>query len=400
MTGCLKVRHDTYYAVLNLKEGDKYKQKWISTKLSTKGNKRKAAEVLNAILVEYEDEDKIRELTEFKDKGNIEETTSKTNDILFSDYLIQWLEKKKNKVEIITFEGYKTQIDAHIFPYFAEKKLKLSEIKPAHIADYYESKFRSGRCDKKGGLSIRTIKMQSFIIKSVLEEAAFYELILRNPATKVPLPKKEDEENKCIFLDAKEANKVLKMFRGHHLQPLIYMTLYYGLRRSEVLGLKWSAINFENDTVEIKHTVVKNITIVAKDKTKTAAGKRKYVLLPEIKEVLLNLRKKAVDNQNTFGNTYTHTDYVFTWPDGRLYRPDYITKEFQKVLARNNFPKMRFHDLRHSCASILYDKGWELKDVQTWLGHADIETTANVYTHISNTRKNNMAKNIENTFSL
>ena len=203
-----------------------------------------------------------------------------------------------------------------------------------------------------------------------------------------------------MFLDSKEANEVLKLFRGHHLQPLIYMTLYYGLRRSEVLGLKWSAIDLENDTVEIKHTVVKNVTIVAKDKTKTAAGRRKYILLPEIKKVLIELKDTIKINKKTFGNTYAKTDYVFTWQDGKPYRPDYITKEFQKVLARNNFPKMRFHDLRHSCASILYDKGWELKDIQTWLGHADIETTANVYTHISNTRKNNMAKNIENTFSL
>ncbi|MDQ5984029.1 MAG: Tyrosine recombinase XerC [Eubacteriales bacterium SKADARSKE-1] len=301
---------------------------------------------------------------------------------------MQWLEKKKDKVEIITFEGDKTQAEKHIFPYFQKKKLNLSEIKPSHIADYYENKFRSGRLDgKKGGLSIRTIKMQSFIIKSVLEEAAFYELILRNPAAKVPLPKKEDEESKGGFLDAKEANDVLKLFRDHHLQPLIYMTLYYGLRRSEVLGLKWSAIDFENDIVEIKHTVVKNLTIVAKDKTKTAAGKRKYALLPEIKDVLIDFKNTIKTNKKNFGDTYINTDYVFTCPDGKPYRPDYITKEFQKVLANNDFPKMRFHDLRHSCASILYDKGWGLKDIQTWLGHAGIETTADIYTHISHTRK-------------
>lgn len=127
-----------------------------------------------------------------------------------------------------------------------------------------------------------------------------------------------------------------------------------------MLGLKWSAINFENDTVEIKHTVVKNITIVTKDKTKTAAGKRKYVLLPKIKDIFLDLAKKAKENKKLFGTTYINTDYVFAWPDGRLYRPDYITREFQKMLAKNNFPEMRFHDLRHSCTSILYDKGWEL----------------------------------------
>ncbi len=384
MTGCLKIKNDTFYAVLNLKEGDKYKQKWVSTKLKVKGNKYKATDFLNKLMAEYEEK----------------ESVTDPADTLFTDYLMQWLEKKKNKVEVTTWEGYKVQVESHIYPYFREKNLKLSEIKSSHIANFYEEKFKNGRRDGKGGLSPRSIKMLSFIIKAVLDEAAFYELILRNPASKVPLPKKEDDEKKRVFLDTKSANDVLKIFRGHHLQPLIYTTLYYGLRRSEVLGLKWDAVDFVNDTLEIKHTVVEHTTIVAKDKTKTAAGKRKYALLPEIKEVLLSLKKETKNNKKIFGKEYQNTDYIFVWPDGRPYRPDYITREFQKVLAKNNFPKMRFHDLRHSCASILYDKGWDLKDIQTWLGHADIQTTANIYTHISKTRKEILAKDLENTFAM
>ena len=170
------------------------------------------------------------------------------------------------------------------------------------------------------------------------------------------------------------------------MQLLIYTTLYYGLRRSEVLNLKWNTADFENDSLEIKNTVVKHTTIVAKDKTKTAAGKRKYTLLSEIKEVLLNLKNESQKNKKIFGKEYQNTEYIFVWPDGKPYRPDYITREFQKILKRNNFPQMRFHDLRHSCASILYDKGWELKDIQTWLGHADIETTGGIYTHITQDR--------------
>lgn len=122
-------------------------------------------------------------------------------------------------------------------------------------------------------------------------------------------------------------------------------------------------MDFENGTLEIQHTVVKHTSIVAKDKTKTAAGKRKYALLPEIKTVLLELKDKARQNKKICGKSYQNTDYIFVWPDGRSYRPDYTTREFQKVLKKNDFPHMRFHDLRHSCASILYDKGWELKDI-------------------------------------
>ena len=388
MTGTLRVKNGKYYCVLDYRdENGARKRKWINTKLDVKGNKKKATEILNKIILEYEN------------KTDLEK--SKSNNIFFTDYMLQWLEKKKNKVEITTWDGYYNTVVKHLVPYFEPLKLSLNDLKPKHVVDYYEYKFSSGRKDhKKGGLSMGSLKKHSVILKNILNNAFLEELINRNPALKIPLPKKENEESRCKFLNAKEANDLLKIFKEHRLQPLIYMTLYYGLRRSEVLGLKWSAVDFKNNTVEIKHTVVKNSTIVAKDKTKTAAGKRKYVLLPEIKEVLQNLKEETQQNKKIFGKSYIKSDYIFTWNDGHLYRPEYITREFQKVLAKNNFPKMRFHDLRHSCASILYDKGWEIKDIQTWLGHADIQTTANIYTHISKSRKNEMAKNLQNTFSL
>ena len=109
---------------------------------------------------------------------------------------------------------------------------------------------------------------------------------------------------------------------------MIYITLYYGLRRSEVLGLKWSAIDFKKDRIKINHTVVKHTSLVAKDKTKTEASRREYTLLPEIKEILLKVKSEQKAYKKAFGKEYKNTDYIFTWPDGRLYHPNYITKEF------------------------------------------------------------------------
>lgn len=388
MTGTLQVKNGKYYCVLDYRdENGARKRKWINTKLDVKGNKKKATEILNKIILEYEN------------KTDLEK--SKSNNIFFTDYMLQWLEKKKNKVEITTWDGYYNTVVKHLVPYFEPLKLSLNDLKPKHVVDYYEYKFSSGRKDhKKGGLSMGSLKKHSVILKNILNNAFLEELINRNPALKIPLPKKENEESRCKFLNAKEANDLLKIFKEHRLQPLIYMTLYYGLRRGEAIGLKWSAIDFKNNTVEINHIVTQSLRIDAKDKTKTAAGKRKYVLLPEIKEILQDLKKDTQYNKKIFGKSYIKSDYVFTWEDGHMYRPDYITKEFTKVLAKNNFPKMRFHDLRHSCASILYDKGWEIKDIQTWLGHADIETTANIYTHISKSRKEILAEDLQNTFSL
>ena len=319
---------------------------------------------------------------------------------MFTDYLQQWFEKKKNKVELTTWEGYRSSTINHLIPYFEKLNLKSNQLKPKHFVDYYDYKSSKGRLDgKNGGLSTKSIKEHSVVIKNALNNAVIEELINKNPALHVPLPKNKEKKQQ-LFLNATQANKLLELFKNHQLQPLIYLTLYYGLRRGEVLGLKWSAIDFKNNKVKINHTVVKHTTVIAKDKTKTEVSKREYILLPEIKAVLLNLQKETKMNRKVFGKDYQNNDYVFTWPDGRLYRPDYITSTFQKVLAKNNFPKMRFHDLRHSCASILYDKGWELKDIQTWLGHADIETTANIYTHISKSRKEFMAKDLEHTFAM
>ncbi len=178
------------------------------------------------------------------------------------------------------------------------------------------------------------------------------------------------------------------------------MTLYYGLRRGEVIGLKWSAIDFKNNKVKINHTITQTLTLTAKDRTKTASSKREYPLLPELKEMLKTIQSEQKKNKKFFGKFYQENDYVFTLSDGKPYRPTYITQTFSKILKANGFPHMRFHDLRHSCASVLHDKGWELKDIQDWLGHADIQTTANIYTHISKSRKEIMTKTLENTFAI
>lgn len=250
-----------------------------------------------------------------------------------------------------------------MIPYFEPINLDINELKPKHIVDYYDYKFRGGRIDgKSGGLSNKSIKEHSVVIKNALNSAVIEELINRNPAINIPLPKRYEEQNR-VFLNQEQANEMLKLFRGHRLQPLIYVTLYYGLRRSEVLGLKWSAVDFENNEISISHTVVRNLTVVKKDKTKSPKSKCKYSLLPEVKKVLQDVKVSQEMNKKLFGKEYIKSDYIFTWEDGRLYNPNYVTSAFKKHLKKNNFPEMRFHDLRHSCDSILYDMKWELKDV-------------------------------------
>jgi integrase len=384
MTATLKIKNNNYYAVINYKDDGQYKQKWIALGMPAKNNKRRAEAMLDDIKRKFE-----------------ESYATPQGDMLFTTFIKQWLSKKKAYVELSTWEGYEIYAERHIIPYFEPLKLTLRDIKPQHIKDYYFYKYTNGRLDgKQGGLSIPSIKKHSLVIKEVLNDAMVSELIPKNPAIGVKLPAKDIPSREKCFLTADAANEMLQVFAGHPLEALVYVTLYYGLRRSEVLGLRWSAIDFEKGTLTINHTVVKNRTIVEKDKTKTSASFHTYLLIEDVRNVLLTHRSKQQRMKKAYGSEYHDSDYVFTRADGTLFRPDYITRGFQRVLKSNNIPMMRFHDLRHSTASILYDKGWDLKDIQSWLRHSSIDVTGDIYTHISENRKSKMANELNSTFKL
>jgi integrase len=384
MTASLKVKNDRYYAVINYKEGDDYKQKWIALGLPTKNNKRKAEAMLDEIKAEYE-----------------EKYSTPGGDVLFDVYVREWLERKKPFIELSTWEGYQIYAERHIIPYFKPLKLTLRNLRPQHIRDYYHYKFTNGRLDgKPGGLSIPSIKKHSIVIKEVLNDALVSELVIRNVAEGVKLPAKDVSTRERTFLTSDDANLVLKAFDKHPLQPLVYVTLYYGLRRSEVLGLRWSAVDFERGTLSVNHTVVNNRTIVMKDTTKTKSSYHTYRLIDDVRKVLLDQKARQEANRKEFSTSYIDSDYIFTREDGSLFRPDYVTRGFQNVLKKHGFPKMRFHDLRHSTASILHDKGWDLKDAQSWLRHSSVEMTGDIYTHIAESRKSKMAAELNSTFTI
>lgn len=388
MTAVLKIKSDRYYAVVNYKDGAGYRQKWISLGLPVKNNKRKAEAMLDEIKEQYSEGDEGHE-------NHIE------GDTLFTEYIERWLYRKKGCVELSTWEGYQIYAERHIIPYFEKLRLSLRDLKPRHIQEYYRYKYTEGRLDgKPGGLSIPSIKKHSIVINEVLDDAVLDELITHNPAEGVRMPAKNISVRERTFLTAETANRLLAAFDGSPLQALIYTTLYYGLRRSEILGLRWSAVDFEKNTLTINHTVVKNKTIVEKDTVKTQSSFHTYLLIEDVKQVLLREYRKQQTQAAELGSLYRHTGYVFTWGDGRPFRPDYITRAFQNMLEKNGLPKMRFHDLRHSTASILYDKGWDIKDIQSWLRHSSIDVTSDIYTHITEDRKSKMAEKLNSTFKI
>jgi integrase len=176
------------------------------------------------------------------------------------------------------------------------------------------------------------------------------------------------------------------------IYPAILLSAFYGLRRSEVLGLKWDAVDFANGVIHIRNTVVEYQRIVEeKEQTKTKASYRTLPLAKEISDYLQHLKRTQQDNRAFFGSGYIENDFVCKRENGEPFIPNYITIRFRKILKNHGLPEIRFHDLRHSAASLLLANDFSLKEIQEYLGHGDISTTANIYSHLLFQSKQNMA---------
>lgn len=379
MTGSLTIKNGKYYAVLNIYEDGKRKKKWINSGLPEKGNKRKAEAFLREKIAEYE-----------RMEGLVK------TDILFADYVRHWLTHIARKVDEVTMQGYQTLADSHILPYFDQKKVPLRNLDHTMIQRYMDEKHECGRLDGKGGLSPRSLRLHKNIISQTLDLAVQTKLIPANPCQFVELPQNVRYES--TFYTAAQLQDLFTALQGDELLPLVKITALYGLRRSELLGLQWDSIDFERKIMTIRHTVSKVTEVVAKDKTKNASSRRTFPLTVEAEAIFRRAKELEQQNRAAFGREYQENAYVFTWADGHPYSPDYISHRFNRLLKKHGLPHIRFHELRHSCASLLIDMGFTLKDVQEWLGHSDIKMTANIYAHLDTARKTNMADSIAARF--
>ena len=375
MTGSLQMKNDKFYVVLNTVENGKRKMKWISTGLPVKGNKRKAELMLRDILKEYEEK---------KDKPRC--------DMPFSKYVQYWLGKVKRRVDEVTYQGYEILAAGHVIPWFEKKGTVLEDVTLDLLQEYIDEKSANGRKDGKGGLSPRTMRLHKNILYQTLTEAVKDGLLSSNPCQYVDLPQSIRYESS--FYTAEQLNQFFEAIRNEPLYPLLKITAIYGLRRSEVLGLKWDSVNLSAGTFTIRHTVSKVTKAVEKDKTKNTTSYRSFPLTDEARKIFVAAKTEEETNQRLFGREYHKSEYVFKWPNGRSYSPDYVTKRFSALLKKHGMPHIRFHELRHSCASLLINDGFTLKDVQEWMGHADIKMTANIYGHLDVSRKKSMAEKL------
>ena len=170
-------------------------------------------------------------------------------------------------------------------------------------------------------------------------------MIQTNPANLVVMP--HAAQFTGTFYTEAQMRDLLTAVKNERLYPIIYVTALYGLRRSEVLGLKWDSINFAMQTLTIRHTVARVTKVVEKNKTKNASSFRSFPLTDDAMRLFKILLQQEQYYRNHFGKDYIDNDYVFTWEDGHPYSPDYVSHTFHKLLKKYDLPHIRFHDLRH-----------------------------------------------------
>lgn len=386
VTVSLHEKNGKYHAVINYKDDTgKRKQKWQSTHLPVKGNKKLAMQKAEEMRKEFEQELELK---------NTNSTSHVLKGILFVDYMKNWLKIIKPTIELNTYGSYEQMVNYRITNYFTTNKIRLKELQPINIQDFYTYLLNDG-------LSSNTVIHYHAIIRKALDYAFKMNMIVSNPADKVQRPKIEQFIGN--FYNENELNTLFEISKRDPLELVIFLTAFYGLRRSEIAGLKWNAIDFENNTITIKHTIVQvsikgKRQVLGKDRTKNKTSYRTLPLVPEAAEILKKFKQMQENNKRLFKKDYNlkYEEYVCVDSLGNIIKPDFITKHFKRLLKNSGLKIIRFHDLRHSCASLLLARGIPLKEIQAWLGHSNFNTTANIYAHLDTNVKQKSANILSN----
>lgn len=376
MTGSLQEKNGKFYAVLNFKKQDGTRaQKWINLNLPVRGNKRNAEAMLRDLLVQYQGIESIEPIS-----------------MLLAQHIANWIEYDRPHITVTTYNQYVNMLTIHIAPYFNSRGVTVGSVTPGDLEDYYRFKVAEG-------LSPNTVIKHHAVIRSSLQWAMKHQYIKYNPADLATKPSKVHyQANEPYSIE--EVAQLLTATKDEPIAVPIFLACFYGLRRSEALGLRWSNIDFQNGWLHIVTTVVKEkigdniVSTVRDDTTKTEYSRRSLPLCPYTYHYFCALRNQQLMQMQLCGSSYNrdYLDFVCVDNLGMLLQPDFVSQKFQKLLEKYSLRPIRFHDLRHSCATILLYLGYTMKDIQMWLGHSNYSFTANTYVHSSKNSHIQMAQ--------
>ena len=375
MKASIQIKNGIYQVVISYKDFyGKNRVKWVSTGLKEGTGKRKLEETRREILTKFE-EDYNRKLYAFPHRP----LTKEVPRYEFTAFMEMWLEMVKPSLAHTTYIGYAKNI-RRIKAYFCSSKIMLEDLKPFHIQNFYNQLSAEG-------LSGNTIKHIHVNIRKALKYAVKTELIPYNPADRTDRPK--CEKYNASFYNKEELMELFRVFEGDRMELCVHIVAYYGLRRSEVVGLKWDAVDFQKKTITIRHKVISSYgegteKIIGEDKLKNLASHRTLPLIPHIEKLLLEERSKQEYYMELLRDGYNrdYLEYICRDNLGNLITPGYISDHFHFIVKKHGLKHLRFHDLRHSCASLLVANGISMKQIQEWLGHSTYNVTANFYSHL------------------
>ena len=340
-----------YLGIDNITKKKKYK--WYTVK----GNKKEAEKFLA---------EKINEINNgiFVD----------SKDMTMEDYLNYWYTQSCiTKLAPTTYESYKRNIDVHIIPILGNIKLK--DLKPLHLQTFYANRLEYG-------LSKTSVKYLHRILHSALNQATKWQLVPMNIANNVDVPKPEKYIAK--ILNPEQVTLLLNSVKNTNIYLPVLIAISTGMRRGEILGLTWDNVDLENSTLKVVNSLVptKNGLQLLPPKTKTSI--RKISLSPNLVEILKIHKAKNYSNE-----------FVCTLEDGSIITPSSLNHKFKDIINENNLPSVRFHDLRHSHASLLLSQGVQPKMISERLGHSNINITMDLYSHIYEADNIEIANNFD-----
>lgn len=337
--------------------------------------------------------DKMNEALQQKQLGILVVTKHQT----LSQYLTHWLEHDvKGVVRSRMHERYEEIVRLHIFPVIGN--VQLHALRPQHVQTLKSSKL-------KEGLSSTTVGLIQVVLHKALDDAVKQELLGRNVCDAVSPPREQVVEVNLLDLD--QIQRFLAAAKGHPREALFIVALATGMRRGELLGLKWQDVNFPEGSLQVRRILSRAPTQIAREtgklyveaEPKTKSGRRRIVLAGFAADALKQHRVKQDEMRRSAGDLWEDHDYVFCTALGKHLSPgSSVLEPFKVLLKRAGLPEIRFHDLRHSTATWLLSMGVHPKVVQEILGHSKISMTMDTYSHVLPTMQKDAMERLNHSF--
>jgi integrase len=291
--------------------------------------------------------------------------------LTFGAYLEGWLSSKRS-LRATTLRGYASHLRLYLIPHLGG--IKLVDLRPSHLDAMYDALL------KEDVRSAATIRRVHATVRSALSAAVKRRLISWNPARHVELP--TVAKPRTQVWTPEQLGHFLDDITEHRLYALFYLVAICGLRRGEVLGLSWSDVHLDEGTLDVRQQVVDTGHGLAFGPPKTRSGVRTVVFHADLAEALRQHGRAQSAEREAWGSAWVDSGLVFTRENGEVLRPEYVTHLFQRLTERANLPRIRFHDLRHTNASIALAAGLAMKTVSDRLGHSTTVITSDLYTHV------------------